>query len=86
MKHPCKEQFFDDGGGETLAQVAQRTGDCPIPGNIQGQLGQGSEQHFLVENMAEGLDLMIFKGPTQTPDEANYREKNEQSVSQNWHL
>jgi len=35
---------------ETLAQVAQRGGGCPLPGNIQGQVGQGSEQPGLVED------------------------------------
>ncbi len=35
-------------GGRTLAQVAQRGGGCPIPGNIQGQVGRGSEQPDLV--------------------------------------
>jgi len=35
-------------GGETLVQVAQRGGRWPIPGNIQGQVGQGSEQPALV--------------------------------------
>jgi len=39
-----KEELFYHEGGETLAQVAQRGGRCPIPGNIQGQVGQGSEQ------------------------------------------
>ena len=38
-------------GGETLAQVAQRGGRCPVPGNIQGQVGQGSEQPDLVEDV-----------------------------------
>ncbi|KAK4825521.1 hypothetical protein QYF61_000034 [Mycteria americana] len=38
-------------GGETLAQVAQRGGRCPIPGNIQGQVGRGSEQPDLVEDV-----------------------------------
>lgn len=33
-----------------LAQVAQRGGRCPIPGNIQGQVGQGSEQPGLVKD------------------------------------
>jgi len=37
-------EFFCDEGGETPAQVAQRGGRCPIPGNIQGQVGRGSEQ------------------------------------------
>ena len=48
-------------GGEKLAQVAQRGGRCPIPGNIQGQVGRGSEQPDLVGNvsahgMGVGLD------------------------------
>jgi len=34
-----------------LAQVAQRGGRCPIPGNIQGQVGWGSEQPGLVEDV-----------------------------------
>ena len=35
---------FYDRGGETPEQVAQRGGRCPVPGNIQGQAGWGSEQ------------------------------------------
>jgi len=38
------EEVFYNEGGETLSQVAQRGGRCPIPGNIQGQVGWGSEQ------------------------------------------
>ncbi|KAK4831465.1 LOW QUALITY PROTEIN: hypothetical protein QYF61_017713 [Mycteria americana] len=30
-----KEEIFYDEGGETLEQIAQRGGRCPIPGNIQ---------------------------------------------------
>ena len=37
--------------GETLEQVAQRGSGGPIPGNIQGQVGQGSEQPGLVEDV-----------------------------------
>lgn len=33
---------------ETMEQVAQSSDRCPIPGNIQGQVRQGSEQHDLV--------------------------------------
>jgi len=33
---------------ETLAQAAQRGGRCPIPGNVQGQVQQDSEQPDLV--------------------------------------
>lgn len=31
------------------AQTARRGGGCPIHGNIEGQVGQGSEQHDLCE-------------------------------------
>jgi len=37
-----------DEGCKTLEQVAQRGGRCPIPGNVQGQAGWGSEQAGLV--------------------------------------
>jgi len=43
-----KEEIFDSEGGETLAQVAQRGGSCSVPGNIQVQAGEGSEQPDLV--------------------------------------
>ena len=46
-----KEEIFYNEGGETLAQVAQRGSGGPIPGNIQGQVGWGSEQHDLVEEV-----------------------------------
>ena len=39
-----KEEIFYHEGGETLAQVTQRGGRWPIPGNIQGQVARGSEQ------------------------------------------
>ena len=42
-------RFFYGKGGATLDQVAQRGGRCPIPGNVQGQVGRGSEQPGLVE-------------------------------------
>jgi len=38
-------------GGETLEWVAQRGSGAPIPGNIQGQVGRGSEQPGLVEDV-----------------------------------
>jgi len=46
-----KEEIFHDEGGETLEQVAQRGGGCPIPANIQGQAGRGSEQPGLGEDV-----------------------------------
>ncbi|KAK4828390.1 hypothetical protein QYF61_026128 [Mycteria americana] len=45
------EEIFYDEGGETLEQVSQRGGKCPIPGNIQGQVGRGSEYPDLVEDV-----------------------------------
>lgn len=45
-----EEEAFPNKGGKTLAQVIQGGGDCPIPGNTQGQAGQGSEQPDAVED------------------------------------
>ncbi|KAK4819013.1 hypothetical protein QYF61_024129 [Mycteria americana] len=46
-----KEDIFYSESGETLEQGAQRGCRCPIPGNIQGQVGRGSEQPDLVEDV-----------------------------------
>ena len=58
-------------GGATLEQVAQRDGRCLIPGNLEGQVGQGSEQPDLVEDVpahcrAVGLEDVERSLPTQT--------------------
>lgn len=42
--------MFCDDSGKTLAEVSQRNGECPIPGNIHRQVGQGSEQADLSED------------------------------------
>lgn len=42
--------FYSEGSG-TLEEAAQRGGRCPIPGNIQGQAGHGSQQPDLVEDV-----------------------------------
>jgi len=55
-----KEEIFYNEDGETLAKVAQIGGRGPIPGNIQGQAGWGSEQPDLVEDVpanCRGLGL-----------------------------
>ena len=55
-----RKKLFYDVGGETLKQFAQRGGRCPIPGIIQGQVGRGSEQPDLVEDVpahCRGLGL-----------------------------
>jgi len=51
LGHYFKEEIGYDESGETLAQVAQRGGLCPIPGNIDSQVGQGSEQSNPVEGV-----------------------------------
>ena len=38
------EKFLFQESGQTLDQVAQRGGECPIFGEIQGQAKRGSEQ------------------------------------------
>jgi len=38
-------------GGETLEHVAQRGSGGLIPGSVQGQVGRGSEQLGLLENV-----------------------------------
>jgi len=65
------EEIFYNEGGETIEQVAQRDGRCPIPGNIQGQAGSGSEQPDLVEDVSAhgtgvGLDDLQRLLPIQT--------------------
>ncbi|KAK4811149.1 hypothetical protein QYF61_019790 [Mycteria americana] len=43
--------MFYDEGGETLEQVAQRGGRCPIIGSVQGQVGRGFDQPNLVKDV-----------------------------------
>jgi len=48
-----------------LERIVQRGGKCPVPGNIQGQVGQVSEQPDLVEDVpahCRGVGLDDFKG------------------------
>ena len=48
--------------------VSQRGSGGPIPGDIQGQVGWGSEQLDLVDDVpapCRGLDLDDLKGPFQ---------------------
>jgi len=45
------EYIFYNQGGETLAQVAQSGSGGPMPGSLQGQVGWGSEQSGLVEDV-----------------------------------
>ena len=58
-------------GGETLGEVAQRGGRCPIPGDIRGEVGRSSEQPDLAEDVLAhggevGLGGFSRSLPTQT--------------------
>ena len=60
-----KEEIFYNESDETLEQIAQRGNGVPIPGNIQGQVGRGSRQPALVEDVSaycRGLSQMTSKG------------------------
>ena len=55
-----KEEVLPCEGAEALAQGAQRSCGCPIPGSVQGQVGQGLEQLDLEEGVpacGRGLEL-----------------------------
>ena len=44
-----QEEIIFYAGGETLAQVAQKSCGCPLYGSLQGQVGWDFEQPGLVE-------------------------------------
>jgi len=46
-----KNEICSCEGDETLEQVAQRSCGCPLPGNIQVQVGRAFEQPGLVEGV-----------------------------------
>ena len=46
-------KYFTE-GGEALAQVAQRSCGCHIPGDVQCLVGRGSGQSDLVLDLAVG--------------------------------
>jgi len=59
-------QIFYDEGGKALAQVAQRSCSCPLPGSVQDQAGQGFEQPDVVEGVpahSRGVELHEGYGP-----------------------
>ena len=61
-----REEAFYSEDGEALEQVAQRGGGCPIPRDIQGQAGPGSELRGLAVGaplfIAEELNQVTFRG------------------------
>jgi len=46
-----RKTFFQNEGDETLEEVAQRRGRCPLSGSIQDQVEWGFEQPGLVEGI-----------------------------------
>jgi len=53
-----EEEILRHESGETLAQAAQRSCGCPLPGRVQGQVGWSSEEPDLVEDVpADGRGL-----------------------------
>lgn len=53
---PCLNEGGDK-GSEVQAQAAQRKGGCPIPGNIKGQAGWGSQRLMELYVQCRGLEL-----------------------------
>ena len=56
---------FCSEGGKALEQVPQKCGGSPVPGDIQGQAGPGSEQPDLALFIAGELNMMTFTYPFQ---------------------
>jgi len=53
-----KKEILHTEGSETLAQVAQQSCGCPLPGSVQDQAGWGLVQPGLVEGVpAHGRGL-----------------------------
>ena len=52
------EEILPRERGEALAQAAQRSCGCPLPGRVQGQVGWSSEHPGLGEDVpADGRGL-----------------------------
>jgi len=66
-----RKVLYCKGGEEALAQVAQRSCRCRIPGSVQGLVGWGFERPVLVEDVpahgrGAGTRRSIRSVPTQT--------------------
>ena len=74
-----EEILYNEGGG-TLERVTQRGGRCSTSGSIQGQVGWGSKQPDLVDDVpahCRGVGLEAFKASFQLklfPDSMKCRE------------
>lgn len=61
-------------------RLAREVVTAPYLEMFRVSLDRALSSIFLLKNMAQGLDLVIFKGPTQIPDGANHRDKKEQHL------
>jgi len=66
----CKKESLYSEDGVALAQAAQRSCGCPLPGRVQGQVGRGFEQPGLVEGVPApgrgvGIGWSLRSLPTQ---------------------
>jgi len=66
-----KEEILPCEGSEALAQAAQRSCGCPLPGSAQGQVGCVFQQPGLAEIVPPycrrvGVDGLYKSLPTQT--------------------
>lgn len=67
-----RKNSFDSQDSKTVEEVAQRGCEWLIPENIQGQVGQGSEQCGLVEDVRADRQGGQIRGPFQVLSYPNY--------------
>ena len=72
-----KEGILSGEGGEALAQAAQRSCGCPLPGSAQGQVGQGWEHPGLVEGGPAHGRGVGMRCPLKVPSNPNHSMKTE---------
>jgi len=63
LKFRYKEKIFYSEGGEAVEQVTSSYGDCPIPGDFQGEAGSGPGQ-------ADLAVVSLFATENRWPSEA----------------
>ena len=66
-----RKKFFYSKDSEALAQVAQRGGGCPIPGDIEGQAGWGSEQPDVAADVPIHCQGIWTRQPLRVPSNSN---------------
>lgn len=69
--HSQTEEIFYDESSEVLAQVPQKSSGCPIPGNLQDQVGQGSELPGQVKDVPAFCHRFGTIWPSKVPSNQN---------------